>query len=252
MRRIVLVLLMSATAFAQNPKAEAARKAASQPQAAMTAGTAQAASTPADNTPKAAPEMEKLRRLYMGMGFSTAWQVEETYVQSAMMPNGGTGRGTDMVRLGPGGLSVINDYRSQGAGGNFSGHGVISWNPEKGQFEGIWVDNTRPGASMPTGKWDGENLVLTSMQDVMGQKMLLRETYKDITPESFTVVFDLGPVKGELKPFMTFKYSRGTAGQRAVPRFGATPQPGSTPPQEQPAHTKAKAAPTTGDTKPKL
>jgi len=46
---------------------------------------------------------------------------------------------------------------------------------------------------------------------MMGQKMALKQTWTDITPNSFTFVMDGGPPGGEMKRMMTIKYTRASA-----------------------------------------
>src|SRR5689334_5264477 len=69
--------------------------------------------------PKPGPEMNELKPLI------GTWTTDETMDPSPMMPTGGTATGTNTVRSGPGGLSVVMDQRSKSAMGPYSGHGVI-------------------------------------------------------------------------------------------------------------------------------
>src|SRR5688572_26580968 len=59
--------------------------------------------------PKPSPEIEKLTKWMVG-----TWQTEEKFAPAPEwgMPKGGTGKGTSVVKLGPGGFSLIDDYKS--------------------------------------------------------------------------------------------------------------------------------------------
>lgn len=200
-------------------------------------------------------EMKRLRELFLGNTSMTQWIVDETYADSLFMPGGGKGHGTDIMRLGPGGLSVITEYRSSGVAGPFSGWGAFAWDPDAKQFQSFWIDNTRPAASQPTGKWDGDSIVFTSTEAMNGQKFTLRQTYKDIKPDSFTVEFELGPVGGKLSPFITYSYRRGSTNMRPF-GHGSDALPSSTGPTRPQTsapvpHNKPPAAANT-ETKPKL
>lgn len=43
---------------------------------------------------------------------------------------------------------------------------------------------------------------------MMGQKVTMKETWTDITPNSFTFVMEGGPPGGEMKRMVTIKYTR--------------------------------------------
>jgi hypothetical protein len=74
--------------------------------------------------PKPAAEMKDLRALV------GTWSTEETFEQTPMMP-AGTATGTNTVRLGPGGFTVLMEEHSKGNLGAFSGHGVLTWDPNE-------------------------------------------------------------------------------------------------------------------------
>ena len=74
--------------------------------------------------PKPAPEMKELTALV------GTWTSDEKFEASSFGP-GGTGTGTNTVRLGPGGFSVIMEQRSKGSMGSFIGHGVFTWDPNE-------------------------------------------------------------------------------------------------------------------------
>lgn len=149
---------------------------------------------------KPAPEMEKLLKLWTGH-----WTTVEIFEPSHDMPKGKQDNGAETVRPGPGGLSLIGDYESHGAP---FGHMVVTWLPQEKVYKSYWTDMTQPGVSISTGKWEGEKLVFTSIDESTGKKILSRDTYSDITPTSFTDTLESGPVGGPTKKILTVKYTK--------------------------------------------
>jgi len=56
---------------------------------------------------KPAPEMQKLSKIVVG-----TWSTTEKHEPSPWAPKGATGKGTAVFKNGPGGLSVIEEYKS--------------------------------------------------------------------------------------------------------------------------------------------
>ena len=75
---MLLVLVISALATAQNKKQA--------------------------SKPRPAPEMQRVAKMLVG-----AWNIEEDFAPGGSRPKGGKGTGQSVIRLGPGGFSVIED-----------------------------------------------------------------------------------------------------------------------------------------------
>src|SRR5262249_17499224 len=129
--------------------------------------------------PKPAAEMKELRDM-IGV-----WATDETYEPSPFMPSGGTGAGTNTVRLGPGGFSIVMDQRSKSAMGPFTGHGVFTWDANEKAYKFVWVDSMTPGVVMEKGRKEGDTLVFTGETMLMGKKMSLKDVMSDRTPVSY-------------------------------------------------------------------
>jgi len=158
---------------------------------------------------KPSPEMQKLSKMAVG-----TWSIAEKQEPSPWAPGGATGKGIAVFKNGPGGLSLVQDYRSSSKMGGFAGLGVRWWDAQAGGFKEIWCDSMSPtGCTVSKGiaKWDGNNLVGTDEMDMMGQKVAVKEVWTDITPDSFTFRMEGGPPGGEMKPMVTIKYTRATA-----------------------------------------
>ena len=158
---------------------------------------------------KPSPEMQKLSKMVVG-----TWSTTEKHEPSPWAPKGATGKGTVVFKNGPGGLSLVQDYKSSGAMGSFAGHGVMWWDAKAGGYQGIWCDSMTPAGcqiSKGVAKWEGNNLVGTDESEMMGHKMAMKETWSDVTADSFTFAMDGGPPGGEMKRMMTIKYTRAGA-----------------------------------------
>ena len=150
--------------------------------------------------PKPAAEMKDLRAL-VGTG-----NTEETFEQTPMMP-AGTATGTNTVRLGPGGFTVLMEERSKGSLGAFSGHGVLTWDPNEKAYKTYWSDSMTPGVTVSTGHKEGDNLVYTGEVMMGGKKMSMRDVVSDRTPTSYTLTEFTNDGSGEKKS-MTIKFTK--------------------------------------------
>ena len=149
---------------------------------------------------KPAPEMEKLIKMWTGH-----WTTVELFEPSDEMAKGKQDKGAETMRPGPGGLSLIGDYESHGAP---FGHMVVTWIPKEKVYKSYWTDLSQPGVSVSTGKWEGEILVFTSVDESTGAKIQIRDTYSDITPTSFTDTLESGPLGGPMNKILTVKYTK--------------------------------------------
>lgn len=163
---------------------------------------------PAMAMPKPTPEMERLN--YM-IG---AWNIVAKYEPSEESP-GGTGRGREVIRRGPGGLSLISDFRATGPMGKFSGHGIILWDPAEQVYKVFWVDSLMPGVLLTSrGRWEGNDLVFVSDEYVaMGRKLKMKQVMTDITPTSGTNLSYISADGGPMKLAMTLKYAKAESRQ---------------------------------------
>jgi Protein of unknown function (DUF1579) len=161
--------------------------------------------------PQPAPEMTKLIKMMAG-----EWTVTEKAYPSPMMPNGGMGKGTATLTAGPGGLSMMEKYHSNGVMGDFSGFGTFWWDSKAQVYHGMWCDNMTPGGCDTSGttKWDGENLVGMMTGEMGGQTMVTKFVYSDWKPNSFVMTMSSGPDASSLKPMMTFTYTKAGMGMQ--------------------------------------
>ena len=168
-----------------------------------------------DFTAKQAPEMAKLEKLLAGR-----WTLEmrfEAMPEMGPEAQGGSGKGHEVVKMGPAGNSLISDLHSRSHMGPFSGHGVMWWDAKAGAYRSVWCDSETPACEASgTGTWEGDDLVFTVETAFPGsdQKMMkikMREIYRDFKPGSFTFAIDSSIEGGPMKNMMTVHYTRAAA-----------------------------------------
>jgi hypothetical protein len=154
------------------------------------------------------PEIQKVIKMFAG-----SWTVEEKYEASEFMPQAGSATGSDTAKAGPGGYSLLRDYRSKGAMGPYSGHGIIYWVPREKAYKYIWCDSMSPdGCEVgATGKFEGNDLVFSASGEYMGKKYQMKLGYSDIKPDSYTFYIDQAFEGGPMKRTMTSQFARKTA-----------------------------------------
>ena len=146
-------------------------------------------------------ETAKLLRTFGG-----TWSITETYEPTDTMPEGATGKGEEVWRAGPGGRSVIEEYRSTTS----SGFGLGWWEVESGGFRLNWCSNEDPNGCTRlshVAQWQSGTWVVRHVGRANKQVFELKEVFSDIKPTSFTQTLYQGP-PGKLKRFLTIKAIR--------------------------------------------
>jgi hypothetical protein len=118
---------------------------------------------------KASPEMDRLKKLYLG-----SWDFTETYAKTSFYPQGGSDAGVYTSEPGPGGNSIVNRFHSHGAVGDFEGLLVITWDAKEKAYKSYVFGNEFLGCIMQTGQFEGDALVFRSDFATEGVKMQLR------------------------------------------------------------------------------
>jgi hypothetical protein len=198
LRMIILLLTASTLVFSQTTKSKDHKPAEKKT----------AAPAAAQAPPKPAPEQAKLMKAFGG-----SWTVSGSTEASPAGP-AEKASGTETSKSGPGGFSVVTDANMKFERmGPFKGHGVMYWDPEEKHYTGTWCDNLGPCATQGTGSWEGDKLVFNSEMKMNGQSAKMRQTYSDITPDSYKFMIEMGDPSGNLQPWMTLNYKRAAAKQ---------------------------------------
>ena len=166
---------------------------------------AQASPTPGQQRAAAAlqpaSEIQKLSNAFLG-----TWSVTEKIEPSQTMPNGGTGRGEEVYRLGPGERSFTEELHLNEPAGEISGFGVAWWDEKAKGYRAVWCDSENPaGCSLMAhlAKWEGDQFVLGDEFEKDGKKFIFKEVFSQITPTSFTQTLYQGEAGEELKRLST-------------------------------------------------
>ncbi len=203
---LVILGLSLGVALAQEKATKAADKTGKAPAAAAKKAA------PPDMTAKQSPEMAKLAKMLVG-----TWAVDEKFEAVPEMgpeAQAGTAKGTDVVKAGPAGNSLIGDFKASSSMGAFTNHGVIWWDAKAGAYRSVSCDSENPGGcdAGATGKWEGNDLVFTRNVEMMGPKgkmtIEIREVFSELKPASFTFQMDSSIDGGPMKRMMTFKYKK--------------------------------------------
>jgi Protein of unknown function (DUF1579) len=210
MRKLVAVFVIATASFfllaqqgADQPEGQ--KPETQKPEAQQSQQPGQESAAPAGMPAKPAPEMERLAKTLVG-----TWSTSEKFEPSPEMgmPNGATGKGTEVVKRGPGGLSLVADYRSRNAMGSFAGHGVTYWDPNEKAYKSFWIDSMGGKGEISTGKWEGNDLVFTGESEFQGKKYSNLQKFTNITPNSFTFKMSSSVDGGEMKDVLTINYKK--------------------------------------------
>jgi hypothetical protein len=134
------------------------------------------------------------------------WSISTDYAPSEEMPHGGTGKGREIWRPGPGNRSVIEELHEKNPSGELDGF-AVGWWDEKAQGQRyVWCDNNEKQGcyvSKNVARWDGNRLVYSEDVEEHGKSLTRQEIFSDITPTSFLQVIQEGAVGGDLRPIVT-------------------------------------------------
>lgn len=86
-------------------------------------------------TPQPPPEMAAL---YPRIG---TWKVVIRTQPSESAPKGGVDEGVMVMKKGPGGFSIVQEFSSQGSSGNLVGQSYAWWDAKAKQYKSVWCDN---------------------------------------------------------------------------------------------------------------
>jgi hypothetical protein len=132
--------------------------------------------------PVASPEMKRLSTLIVGTfdvrerhharPGAAEWQAE----------------GVATYRLGPDGLSVVEDYRSSGSRGAFAAVAVLWWDSEASAFRHFECESGDPCELVDDrGVWDGDTLVFRRTLERQGRTVAREERYDFSTPNTIVI-----------------------------------------------------------------
>ena len=155
---------------------------------------------------KVHPEITRLLHALEG-----TWSITEELAPDKEAPKGKSGTGTIVWRPGPGGFSVVEEYRSKQGEEVVTGLGELWWDEAANGYHTIWCDSTNPGGCIDfknLAKWEGATLVLQEDYEANGRRFTFREEFSDITADHFTQTLYGGSVGAPLKVDQTIHATR--------------------------------------------
>jgi hypothetical protein len=152
-------------------------------------------------------EMEKLLAALSG-----EWATVDTYEEDDQAPVGRRKRSRESYRVGPGRLSLIEEYHGENALGKSWATGIFWWDDDAKGVHVLWCDSEAvdigclvlPGI----GKWEGDDFVLTNHHGDSGKRVFTREVWSDLKRDSFTQTIYQGASADNLEKVLTIKAVR--------------------------------------------
>lgn len=136
------------------------------------------------------------------------WKVTEI-LDSGPMGRSGKGAGEMVARMGPGGRSILLDYRSvEEPMAGFSMHEIFTFDPGEGVFLQVYVTNRSSGLETANGKTSDEGFVFERRVERNEQTYISRGTIQEISDDSFAMESFFGPADDETTRVMRLEYSR--------------------------------------------
>ena len=131
--------------------------------------------------PQASPEMRRLSDAFLGN-----WRVSESF-EIEPAKRGMTREGTASFRLGAG-VSLVEDYHSNGSAGDLHFLALLWWDGSKHFYRLLTCANNSGCELRGSARWEGNALVNSWQEDVQGQTATFEDSFRDITPSSFVLV----------------------------------------------------------------
>jgi uncharacterized protein DUF1579 len=191
-----------------------------QPPPAQTPPPAQA--PPPAQTPPPTPKIEKvtmpegppaeLKKLSMLKG---AWASSMHMYASPMGPES-TSPAKATYDWSFNGMHIEGNHQFQMNGKPCFGRSTWGWDPEKQQYQVIWVDAMYPAGFVYYGTFANDNtLVLYTTYMLQGKAVTEKMTYAFSDPDNYTMVME-SDMSGEMKPMMEEKGARGKAASKTA------------------------------------
>jgi hypothetical protein len=144
------------------------------------------------------------------------WSIDFTINPTESSPKGGMGHGEEVWKPGPGGLSFIEEYHSEGDEGEITGRGIYWWDERVNRIQVLWCANYLPsGCEMMSegASWDRERLILKNRWESAGQTHFVKEVFSDISQTAFTQTIYQGESLEKLSVAYVFHAKRKSRSQ---------------------------------------
>lgn len=136
------------------------------------------------------------------------WRVAEIH-DAGPMGKGGRGLGEMVARAGPGGTSLVIDYRSlEGPVIGFSMLEIFTFEREKNRFQQAYVTSWSKGLVVVVGERLDSGFVFERKIDRNGRVFHSRGTIQEISKASFVMESHMAPAGGDSTRTMRLEFSR--------------------------------------------
>jgi hypothetical protein len=135
------------------------------------------------------PEMQKLADTFVG-----SWKVTEAFEVGASK-QGTTRQGTASFRVGPG-VSLIEDYQSNGSAGRLNFLALLWWDPSAHAYRLLTCANNDGCQLRGTAKWEDTEFVNSWEERADGKIAMFKDSFVDISPSSIRL-FSQGMADGK-------------------------------------------------------
>lgn len=142
--------------------------------------------------------------------FAGDWETSEKRERTQFFPNGGERKGRSHARLAADGAMLVMEGHSDGTAGPLSYIIVVWWDKDANLYRYFTCfKDTGSGCEVRgTAHWDGDRFVNDYEEVIDGKKMKFRDTFEDITPNSYTLVFARLKDDGSIQPVIISKAVR--------------------------------------------
>jgi len=120
----------------------------------------------------------------------------------------GRPKGTARISNGPGGLSLIVEFRSKGPAGKLSGYGIVSPNRYRNEYWAYWGGSLQPELLFARGLWEGERLILRGEERTIRRTRDMKLTISDMGSTSFAFQLETSINGRAFRSIMTSSFDR--------------------------------------------
>jgi uncharacterized protein DUF1579 len=137
-------------------------------------------------------------------------EVEGTWdakVETFMAPGAPTvSTGTEVNRVGCGGLCSISDFKSTFMNAPFEGHGTETWDPAKKKYVGSWTDSMSAGLLVSENTYDPASKTMTGIMEGPDMNGKITKTKaKSVMKDPNTRVFEMYEIGAGGKETLTMR-----------------------------------------------
>jgi hypothetical protein len=151
------------------------------------------------------PEIKKLYDSLAG-----DWDTTENFEHTEFFPKGGERKGRTHTRLAAGGAMLAMEGHSDGSAGPLSYIIIVWWDKSANLYRYFTCfKDTGSGCEVRgTAHWEGNNFVNDYEEIEHGKKLKFRDIFQNITPNSYTLLFEWLKDDGSTQPVIISKAVR--------------------------------------------